>query len=140
MTGCHKILTYWASTISRYANHEQSIRDHMKAVRTREENLDALKAKRKTVASQAESAEKKLNKMSPENKNLQTQTELLVKLRDEIREMDSDILAEEASLGDFKRDATRQWMTLKFGGLQELCEKGTVRVSFSNNTLSTVIA
>ncbi|KAI0321404.1 hypothetical protein OF83DRAFT_311174 [Amylostereum chailletii] len=130
MGASNKLLAYWASTVSRFATHEQSIRDHMKAVRTREEKLDGLKSRRKSVAAKAESADKKLNKMTPENKNYQAQTEILVKLRDEIREMDADILAEEASLGDFKREATRMWMTLKFGGLQELCEKGTIVANF----------
>ena len=98
----------------------------MKAVRTREENLDDMKRRRKAHVSKADSADKKLNKMSPENKNLQAQTDLLLGLRNQTRDLDAEILAEEASLGDFKREATRNWMTLKFGGLQELCEKGLV--------------
>ena len=98
----------------------------MKAVRTREENLDELKRRRKSLISDADGAERKLSKMSPENKNLQAQTDLLLGLRNQTRDLDAEILAEEASLGDFKREATRNWMTLKFGGLQELCEKGLV--------------
>lgn len=38
----------------------------MKAVRTREENLDELKRRRKGVIAKADSAEKKLSRMSPE--------------------------------------------------------------------------
>ena len=49
------------------------------------------------------------------------------RLRDEIRQMDSDILAEEANLGDYKRATVRSWMGRKFGGLLECCEKGSVR-------------
>lgn len=41
--------------------------------------------------------------------------------------MDSEIMAEEANLGDFKRATVRQWMGTKFGSLLECCEKGTVR-------------
>lgn len=99
----------------------------MKAVRTREENLDELKRRRKSLFSDAEAAERKLSKMNPENKNLQQQTDLLNRLRDEIRTMDADIMAEEANLGDFKRSSVRSWMGRKFGALQECCEKGTVR-------------
>ena len=29
-------------------------------------------------------------------------------------------------LGDFKRTSTKNWMTLKFGGLLELAEKATI--------------
>ena len=64
--------------------------------------------------------------MSPENKNLQQQTDLLNRLRDEIRGMDAEIMAEEASLGDFKRSSVRAWMGRKFGALLEACEKGAV--------------
>lgn len=103
------------------------MRDQLKAIRTREESLEDLRRRRRSVVKNAEAADKKLSKMGPEHKNLGMQTELLNRLRDEIRTMDSDIMTEEAALGDFKRSATRQWMGLKFGGLLECCEKGTVR-------------
>jgi hypothetical protein len=99
----------------------------MKSVRTREEKLDELKKHRKSVGGKADAAERKLNKMNPEHKSLNQQTELLNSLRDQCRNMDSDIMSEEAAIGDFKRNITREWMTLKFGGLLELSEKGTVR-------------
>ena len=98
----------------------------MKAVRSREENLDELKRRRKSIFTDAEAAERKLSKMNPENKNLQQQTDHLNRLREEIRTMDADIMAEEASLGDFKRGSVRSWMGRKYGALQECCEKGTV--------------
>ncbi|KAI0037185.1 hypothetical protein K488DRAFT_22876, partial [Vararia minispora EC-137] len=59
-------------------------------------------------------------------RNLQTQTELLMNYRETTRELDAEILSEEAALGNLKREVTRDWMTLKFGGLQELCEKGLI--------------
>lgn len=99
----------------------------MKSVRTREEKLDELKKHRKSLGGKADAAERKLNKMSPEHKSLVQQTELLSSLRDQCRTMDSDIMTEEAALGDYKRTITREWMTLKFGGLVEVSEKGTVR-------------
>ena len=117
---------HFSNALSVFANHEGAIREQMKAVRTREENLDELKRRRRSVISDADSAERKLSKMNPENKNLQQQTDLLNRLRDEIRQMDADIAAEEASLGDFKRSSVRAWMGRKFGGLLECCEKGVV--------------
>ena len=102
------------------------MRDQLKAIRTKEEALEELKRRRRTVSRKADDADKKLSKMSPEHKNLAMQTELLNRLRDEIRGLDSDIMTEEAALADFKRTSTRMWMGLKFGGLSELCEKGTV--------------
>lgn len=108
----------------------------MKSIRTREEGLDELKRRRKSVAASADSAEKKLNKMSPEHKNLAMQTDTLHRLRDEIRQLDSDIMTEEARLGDFKRSTTRNLMGLKFGGLQELSAKGTIVGDFGKQIIA----
>lgn len=46
-----------------------------------------------------------------------------------MRQLDSTILIEEARLGDYKRQTTKDWMALKFGGLSELAEKMMVRSS-----------
>ncbi|KII85674.1 hypothetical protein PLICRDRAFT_56887 [Plicaturopsis crispa FD-325 SS-3] len=120
------ILTHWSTALTQYASHEHVVRDTMKSVRTREEALDELKRRRKGVAAKADSAERKLNKMSPEHKNLPMQTDMLNQLRDQIRLLDAEIMAEEASLGDFKRISTRSWMALKFGGLLECSQKGAI--------------
>lgn len=98
----------------------------MKAIRTREENLDEVKRRRKALANKADAADKKLSKMSAENKNFQSQADSLNRLREEIRTMDAEVLNEEASLGDFKRSSTKHWMGTKFGALLECSTKGTV--------------
>jgi hypothetical protein len=98
----------------------------MKSVRTREEGLQDLKRRRQSLHTKADAADKKLSKMNPEHKNLAAQTEILSRLKEEIQAIAAEILTEEASLGDFKRTATRNWMSLKFGGLVEFCEHGTV--------------
>lgn len=100
----------------------------MKAVRTREENLDEMKRRRKTLGSKADSADKKLNKMSSENKNFQSQADSLNRLREEIRVLDTDVMNEETSLQDFKRYSAKSWMGVKYGALMECCEKGAVSV------------
>lgn len=48
------------------ATHEAAIREHMKSVRSMEENLDELRRRRKAVSAKADAAEKKLAKMNPE--------------------------------------------------------------------------
>ena len=98
----------------------------MKAVRTREERFDELKKQRKSVGHKMDSAEKKLSKMGSEHKNLAGQSDLLAKLKDEMATLDLDITVEEAAIGDFKRNAVRDWMTLKFCGLVQCSQKGTV--------------
>lgn len=46
------------------------IREQIKSVRTREEQLDELKKRRKAVVTKADSAERKLSKMGPEVRRL----------------------------------------------------------------------
>ncbi|KAJ6606879.1 hypothetical protein B0H10DRAFT_1956780 [Mycena sp. CBHHK59/15] len=99
---------------------------HLKSIRTREEALDELKRRRKATAAKADAAERKLNKMGPEHKNLAGQTDVLGGLREMIRGMDGEIMNEEAALGDFKRHSARALMGLKFGGLREACARGAV--------------
>jgi SMC interacting uncharacterized protein involved in chromosome segregation len=122
-----KLLLEFSLSIKQFAAHEQTIREHMKVVRTQEENLDVVKNRRRAVASKADSAERKLNKMDSSHKDAPAQSALLERLRDEIRVYDSEIMSAEAKLGDLKRTTTRAWMALKFGGLQECCRKGLVR-------------
>ena len=89
--------------------------------------------------SNADSAEKKLSRMSPEHKNLGSQQETLNRLRNEIHSLDSDIMSEESALGDFKRNQVKTMMGLKFGGLLECSEKGTVRRRLFLGTFSQLI-
>jgi predicted RNase H-like nuclease (RuvC/YqgF family) len=110
--------------------HEENVRTLMKSVRSREETLDELRRRRRTLGSQAESADKKLSKLGSEHKNLVTQTQQLNLLREEIRMLDSEIMTEEARIGDFKREATKEWMSLRFVGLSELSTKGSVELTF----------
>jgi hypothetical protein len=99
-------------------------------VRTREEELEDMRRRRKSLLSKADSADKKLSKMSPEHKNLSMQTDILNKLKEDIKAIDKEITAEETNLADFKRTTTRTWMALKFGGLLECCQKGVVGITF----------
>lgn len=117
---------HFCDALNTYALHEQSIRTHLKSIRSEEEDLDRLKKDRRSVGSKADSAERKLSKMTAENKNFVEQTDLLTKLREEIRTLDIQIMNEEAKLGDFKRQTSKQFLLLKFGGLLELGDKAKV--------------
>jgi len=120
------ILSHVSNALSVFASHEQTVRELLKSIRSREEKLDETRNRRKAVGSKADAAEKKLSKMGSENKNLPSQTDLLNRLRDEIRQLDSEIMTEEARIGDFKRHTTKNFMTLKLGGLLEFAEKATI--------------
>ena len=52
-----------------------------------------------SLMSKADSADERLRKMSPENKDLRQQIDLLVDLRGQIRTVNVEIVDEEASLG-----------------------------------------
>ncbi|KAJ3507334.1 hypothetical protein NLJ89_g6364 [Agrocybe chaxingu] len=132
------ILNHFSTALSQYAAHGHVMREHLKAIRTREESLGELKRRRHTVMRKAEDADKKLSRMGAEHKNLAMQTETLNRLREEIRMMDTDIMAEEAALEDFKRTATRMWMGLKFGGLLECCEKGMIAGEFGKMIIAEI--
>lgn len=54
------------------------------------------------------------------------QTDLLNSLRDQMRQLDSDIMLAEARLSDYKRQTTKDWMALKFGGILEFAQKAVV--------------
>jgi len=94
--------------------------------------------RRKSLTSKTDSADKKLNKMGPENKNLRQQTDVLVSLREQIRTLDVEIMDEEANLGDWKRTKAREWMGILFGGLLECSEKGAVVATFGRTIIGYV--
>ena len=124
------ILNHFSSALSQYAAHGHSMRDQLKAIRTKEESLDDLERRRRSILRKAEDADKKLSKMSHDSKHYAMQTDILNRLQDDIQTLDSEIMTEEAALDKFKRSATKVWMGLKFGGLVECCQKGTVRNIF----------
>lgn len=121
------LLKIFSSALVEYASHGDFMRKQLKVIRTKEESLDNLKRCRCNARRKAKNADKKLSKMGSDNKNLASQKESFDHLQEEIRKMDSGIMLEEADLNNFKRTATKAWMGLKFGGLVECCQKGTVR-------------
>ncbi|KAG8937207.1 hypothetical protein FRC03_000316 [Tulasnella sp. 419] len=114
------ILQLLSEALDRYAGHGNTIRTLMKDVRTREENFDELKRRRRNVGSKADGVEKKLSKMPAEHKHRQTQTALFAQLTEEMRVLDDDIRLEEARIGDYKRRTTKEWMDIKYGSTLEV--------------------
>jgi len=72
--------------------------------------------------------------MSSGDKNFQQQTGLLTGLREQINALDAEIIDEEASLYDAKRDKAREWMNVLLGGLLECSATGAV-VATSGRTI-----
>ncbi|KAF9652690.1 hypothetical protein BDM02DRAFT_3126152 [Thelephora ganbajun] len=137
-SACATLLNHWVSSLASFTSHIAYIRECLKAVRTREEALDEMHRRRKSLMSKADSADKKLNRMSSDHKNLRQQTDLLMSLRDQIRTLDVEIMNEEASLGDWKRVKAREWMGVLFGGLLECSEKGAVVATFGRTIIGYV--
>ena len=94
--------------------------------------------RRKSLVSKADSADKKLGKMGPENKNIREQTFLLSSIREQISTLSVEITNEEASLGDWKRTMAREWMGVLFGGLFECSEKGAIVAMFGRTVVGYV--
>ncbi|KAG8935617.1 hypothetical protein FRC02_007328 [Tulasnella sp. 418] len=117
------ILQLLVGALNQFAIHEETIRTLLKAVRTREENLDELRRRRRNVGSKADSAEKKLSKMGMENKHRQMQVDLMNQLKEEMRALDTEIMIEEARIGDYKRHTAKEWMSVKYGAVLELGQK-----------------
>ncbi|KAG9098295.1 hypothetical protein FS749_004199 [Ceratobasidium sp. UAMH 11750] len=120
------LLAEFSAALTQFAAHEERIRLQLKSIRTREENLDEMKRRKRNVDGKSESADRKLAKMGSEHKGRLAQVELLNELKQEGRQLEIDILNEEAAIGDYKRRTTRELMALKFAGLVELAEKTTI--------------
>jgi len=98
----------------------------MKAVRTREESLHELQRRRRRTAASVENIKKKLARMNQETKAFGAQMEVLNTSCEDMRNLDAKIAHERSMIVVFKRKCTKNWLTLKFGGLAECCEKGMV--------------
>ncbi|GAB1528476.1 hypothetical protein RhiTH_011670 [Rhizoctonia solani] len=126
------LLAQFSAALTQYASYEEQIRTQMKSIRSREEDLDEKKRRKRNVDNKADGADKKLAKMSPEHKSRMAQVELLNELKEEGRRLEIDIVNEEvvqptrAAIGDYKRRATREFLGLKFAGMVELAEKTTI--------------
>ncbi|KAH7107820.1 Eisosome component PIL1-domain-containing protein [Auriculariales sp. MPI-PUGE-AT-0066] len=120
------IMGHISTSLTQLGTHENAVRNHMKSIRAREEALTDRKQHRKSVGTKAETAEKKLSKMSGEHKGLTQQTDILARLREEMRILDVEILTEDAALSDYKRATAKHFLTLKFGAILEFAEKATI--------------
>lgn len=137
-SGCSILLNHWIQSLASFGSHIADIRECLKAVRTREEGFDDMHRRRKNLIAKADSAEKRLNKMNPENKNHRVQITVLAEIREEISTLNVDIMNEEADLGDYKRVKARQWMGVLFGALLECSEKGTAVAKFGRTIVGYV--
>ncbi|KAJ1299496.1 hypothetical protein OPQ81_003808 [Rhizoctonia solani] len=126
LTHSTNLLAQFSAALTQFASYEEQIRAQMKSIRSREESLDEMKRRKRTVDHKADSADKKLAKMSAEHKSRMAQVELLNELKEEGRRLEIDIVNEEAAIGDFKRRTARAFLGLKFAGMAELAEKTTI--------------
>ncbi|KDN53145.1 hypothetical protein K437DRAFT_271928 [Tilletiaria anomala UBC 951] len=133
-----KVSVLWEtypSSVQRFNSHLSTIRLHFKAVRTREEMLAELKSRKRSLASKIESVEKKLAKMSPENKELMKTTSTLKELRNEMRGLTHEVVVEEAGLEDFKRRSFKDALGLKCSAVVEIAEKMIVMAEMAGAML-----
>ncbi|KAJ8585153.1 hypothetical protein M405DRAFT_883957 [Rhizopogon salebrosus TDB-379] len=120
------LLAHFSGALNHYSSIQNVVRDNLKAVRTREEFLGDLRRRRRRAAASVETIRRKLARMNQENKAFGAQMYALNLAGEDMRDLDAKIANEETTIGAFKRKCTRNWLTLKFGGLAECCEKGTI--------------
>ncbi|BGP38693.1 hypothetical protein JCM10449v2_002628 [Rhodotorula kratochvilovae] len=109
-----------------FAEHNGNYRLRFKEIRSKEENLSALKKSRDSLAGRIEAQERKVSKMKEENKDLPAQRQRLREMQQEMIGLENSVLTEETRLSDFKRAATREALSLKLGALLELAEKTVI--------------
>ncbi|KAG2139289.1 hypothetical protein DEU56DRAFT_325739 [Suillus clintonianus] len=112
-------LSRFSGALNRHSSIQNVVRDNMKAVRTREESLHDLQRRRWCTAASVESIKKKLTRMN--------HTKAFVDhfMQGHAR-FGCKIAHEQSTITVFKRKCTKNWLTLKFRGLAEYCEKGMV--------------
>ncbi|GAA5843128.1 hypothetical protein JCM11251_003938 [Rhodosporidiobolus azoricus] len=106
--------------------HQGSSRLKFKEIRTKEENLSTLKKSRDSLAGRIDAQERKVSKMKEENKDLPNARQRLNDMHQEMIGLENTVLTEESRLGDFKRSATREALSLKLGAMLELAEKTVI--------------
>ncbi|ORY82349.1 Eisosome component PIL1-domain-containing protein [Leucosporidium creatinivorum] len=126
LTKLSMLFDYLSTAEKAYAEHDANYRLQFKNIRTREENLAALKKSKNELGSKIETQDRKVSKMKEENKDLPTALQRLAEMRQEMIGLENSVMNEETSLGDFKRTTTREAMSLKLGALLELAEKTVV--------------
>ncbi|GAA5835890.1 hypothetical protein JCM9279_002133 [Rhodotorula babjevae] len=122
------LLEYLSKAELTFADHNNNYRLRFKEIRSKEENLSALKKSRDSLAGRIDAQERKVSKMKDENKDLPTQRQRLRDMQQEMIGLENTVLVDETRLSDFKRTATREALSLKLGAMLELAEK-TVIVS-----------
>ncbi|GAA6002099.1 hypothetical protein JCM10207_003072 [Rhodosporidiobolus poonsookiae] len=109
-----------------YTEHNTKARLQFKDIRTKEEQLSSLKKTRDSLAGRIEAQERKVSKMKEEHKDLPTARQRLHEMQQEMIGLENNVLTDETRLGDFKRSATREALSLKLGALLELAEKTVI--------------
>ncbi|GAA6019298.1 hypothetical protein JCM11491_001308 [Sporobolomyces phaffii] len=121
-----QLYDYLAQAEMAYAEHSVQYRLKFKEIRTMEENLASLRRSRDQQGGKIEAQERKVSKMKEEHKDLPSAKQRLRELRDEMVGLENSVMTEDTRLGDFKRSAIREGLSLKLGALLELSEKTTV--------------
>ncbi|GAC76268.1 hypothetical protein PANT_20d00030 [Moesziomyces antarcticus T-34] len=129
---------HYTASQNRLNSHLTTVRLHFKSIRTREEALSNLKARKRSLGSDIEKIEKKLAKMGPENKDLMRTTASLKEMRTEMEGMHVEVMNEEAAIGDFKRRTIRESLGIKSGALLEMAEKLTIIAEISKLMLDEI--
>jgi SMC interacting uncharacterized protein involved in chromosome segregation len=90
------LFDYLSTAERKYADHNEQFRLHFKDIRSREEELAALRKRDDQLATKIESQDKKVNKMKEENKDLPAATQRLAEMRQEKQGLEISVMRMEA--------------------------------------------
>lgn len=102
-----------------FAENLKTYRLYFKSLRSKEEAFSTLKKNKDSLQNKIDSTEKKLTKMSPENKDLANVSNRLAELKAEMVGMENAVVNDEAAVGDFRRQQSRAALLHKVSGHHE---------------------
>lgn len=125
LSASHALFEAFSTSLNRYADHTEQVRQLLKVVRGSQEAFEDFKRRRRSHLAKLEALEKKIQKTKIDHPQLGNMNAQRAGLQAELNTMNDEIAVDEARLADDKRRMTKSVLNLHFGGLMELAEHAT---------------
>ncbi|KDQ53850.1 hypothetical protein JAAARDRAFT_414479 [Jaapia argillacea MUCL 33604] len=138
LQACCTLLGRFSSCLNNFSSRIQPVRQHVEYILSTTKHLDGLKSRRHSLSSQVGAVERSMVGMNPYDSAVQRRLDELNAFKTQIREVNAEIMAKEASLVEFKRSTVRDWVSIMFGALQECSRKGSVIGEFGKRIIQDI--
>lgn len=112
----------------------------MRRIQEKEELVESLKRRHRSMIAKAETTEKKLarkpSKGNLKAKNIKALEDAKMLLKDDLSTLKLEIRTEEADLAKLKRDEARRVLRHKFGGLEECAKVGGISAEHGSQLIA----